>query len=96
MFEGLTIETSFHKEKIHMKEGEEVLEDGDKWYLVAGALVLATIIYQKYVNFLMYTVKYTEVSIDGTVNPIPHELKNKKTLQEAKESIRTCLKISNG
>ena len=93
MFEGLKIETSFHKEKIHEEKGEEVLTDGDKWYLVAGALVLASITYHKYVNFSMYTVHCTEFSIDRTGNPYPYELRDKNTLEEAKEAIRARLKV---
>jgi hypothetical protein len=93
MFDGLRLPVEFHKEKVHMEEGEEVLKDGDKWFLVAGAMVLATITYQKYVNFSIYTVECTEYHIDGTANPYPHELRDKNTLQEAKEAIRARLKV---
>lgn len=96
MLEGLILKTEFHKEKVHMEEGEEVLKDGDKWFFIAGTLVLATIIYQKYVNFSMYTVSFSQFGVGNTIAPYPRQFRDKNTLEEAKEAIRARLKTYDG
>ena len=80
MLDGLLLKTEFH-------------QDGNMWYLTAGNLILATIILKEFVNFSKYVVSYKELWIDGKVQSVPRELSNKRTLEDAKMSIRAHLKI---
>lgn len=95
MFDDLKLPVEFHKENIHKEDGKEILKDGDNWYLTAGSLVLATITYQKFVKFSMYTISFNEFRIGNKATPYPRKLKYKNTLEEAKEVIRPHL-TNNG